>query len=91
MVGEAPHPQYPGEMIDVYQCFGGSSEEDRAYTILTGRIDWQMRRKLSSYLVARYYHATTDYRYGSGTEISLDDDDKITIGVGLRYAWDLPF
>ncbi len=90
-VGEVPNPLDPLEMIPVYQCFGGSSAEDRAYTILTGRIDWQMRKRLSSYLIARYYHATTDYEYGSGTEISLDDDDKITIGVGLRYAWDLPF
>ena len=67
------------------------SAEDRTYTILTGRIDWQMRKRLSSYLITRYYHATTDYSYGSGGEISLDDDDKITIGVGLRYSWDLPF
>lgn len=91
MVGETPHPQDPADLIPVYQCFGGSSAEDRTYTILTGRIDWQMRKRLSSYLITRYYHATTDYSYGSGGEISLDDDDKITIGVGLRYSWDLPF
>lgn len=88
-VGEIPNPQDPLSMIPVYQCIGGSSQEDRTYTILTARIDWQMRKQLNAFLVGRYYHSTKDQHLGSGEDIETEDFDKITVGIGLRYAWDV--
>lgn len=88
-VGEAPNPFDPLEMTPVYQCFGGSSEEDRTYTILTARLDWQMRKHLNAFVVGRYYHSTKDQSLGSGVDIETEDFDKITLGVGLRYSWDV--
>jgi len=89
IVGTVPHPQDPLDLIPVYQCFGGSSEEDRTYTILTARLDWQMRKQLNAFVVGRYYHSTKDQSLGSGEEIETEDFDKITLGVGLRCAWDV--
>ena len=82
-------PPPPFAYSEAYQCFGGSSQEDRTYTTLTGRIDWQLRRQLNAYLVARYYQSTVDQKLGSGADVELDDLDKLTLGIGFRYAWDL--
>jgi hypothetical protein len=75
--------------IPVYQCVGGSSEEKQEYTSLLARVDWQMRRKLNGYLVARYYTSTTDQTLGGGRSIQTGDFDKFTLSVGFRYAWEL--
>jgi hypothetical protein len=75
--------------IPVYQCVGGSSEEKQEYTSLLARIDWQMRRRLNGYLVARYYASTTDQSLGGGRSIQTGDFDKFTLSVGFRYAWEL--
>jgi len=73
----------------VYQCFGGSSEEKREYTTVTGRLEWQLRRRLNAYVTARYYLSTTDQTLGSGSSIQTEDLDKFTCGVGFRYYYDL--
>jgi hypothetical protein len=78
-----------GGVVPVLQCIGGSSEEKRKYTSLLARIDWQLRRQLNAYLVARYYHALTDQTLGSASEIQTENMDKVTLGVGFRFAWDL--
>ncbi len=89
IVGTVPHPQFAGVDVPIYQCFGGSAQEDRTYTTLTARLDWQLRRQLNAYLIGRYYHSTTDQLLGSGVDLETDDQDRITIGLGFRYAWDL--
>lgn len=75
--------------IPVYQCFGGSSEEERQYTTLVGRLEWQLRRTLSSYASVRYYHSITDQTVGSSDQIRTEDLDKFYFGVGFRYYHDL--
>jgi hypothetical protein len=57
--------------------------------MLTARFDWQMRRQLNAYFLARYYQAVTDETLGSASEIQTEDMNKITLGLGFRYAWDL--
>ena len=89
IVGEFQHPQFPSQMIPIYQCFGGSAQEDRTYSSLIARLDWRLRKQLNAYLVTRWYHSTTDQRLGSGVDIQTDDLDKFTIGLGFRYAWDV--
>ncbi len=83
------YTSFLGFPVPVYQCFGGSSEEKREYTTLIGRVEWQMRRKLTSYVIARYYTAVTDQTLGNGREFQTEDLDKFTIGAGFRYYWDL--
>lgn len=75
--------------IPIYQCFGASSDETRHYTTLVGRLEWQLRRTLSTYAVARYYATTTDQKIGGRSEIETEDLDKFTFGVGFRYYHDL--
>jgi hypothetical protein len=87
-VESVTNPLDPTEQVPIYQCVGGSSEETREYTTLAGRIEWQMRRKLNAYVVARYYHSITDETLGS-RDIQTEDLDKFTFGVGFRYYYDL--
>ena len=71
------------------QCTGGSSTENRYYTTLTGRLDWQLRRSLNAYVVARYFKTTTDQSLGGGQNIQTENFDRFTIGAGFRYYWDV--
>ena len=73
--------------IPVFQCVGGSATEKREYTTLVGRIEWQMRRTLSAYVVARYYKSLTDQTFGS-RDVTSEDLDKYMFGAGFRYFWD---
>lgn len=88
-VAEFPNPVDPDELIPVVTCVGGSSEEKREYTTLVGRLDWQLRRTLSTFAVARYYHSITDQTLGDFGEIRTEDLDKFYFGVGFRYHHDL--
>jgi len=85
----AGYQSFAGFNFPVYQCVGGSSEETRDYTSLLARVDWQMRTRLNGYFVARYYKALTDQTLGSGIDIQTEDINKLTVGVGFRYFWDL--
>ncbi|MEX2206963.1 MAG: outer membrane beta-barrel protein [Myxococcota bacterium] len=83
------NPANPEELLPTFQCGGGSSEEDRQHTTLSGRLEWQLRKTLSSYAVARYYHSITDQTRGNFGDIRTEDLDKFTVGVGFRYYHDL--
>ncbi len=74
---------------NVVQCVGGSSEEKRVFTTLVGRLEWQLRRRLSSYVVATYRHSITDEELGNFGEVRTEDLDKFIIGAGFRYQYDL--
>lgn len=66
------------------QCeIGTSSELTGQRLTLNARVDWQMRKRLASFVVFRYYDQQADPGlWGS-------DYNKYTIGVGFNYAWDL--
>jgi hypothetical protein len=76
-------------VFPIYQCFGGSSEETREYTSFVARLDWQLRRRLNAYAVARYYASQTEQALGSGIDLETEELDKFTLGVGFHYMWDL--
>jgi hypothetical protein len=84
-----PDPVNPGSQIPVFTCVGGSSQEKREYTTLIGRIEWQMRRRLNTYVVGKYYHSIKDLTRGSQSTIRTEDLDKFTFGVGFKYSYDL--
>ncbi len=66
------------------QCEIGTSTEGNGQRLTLGaRIDWQLRKRLGSYVVIRYYDQMGD------PGVSGSDYNKYTIGVGFRYAYDL--
>lgn len=66
------------------QCEVGTSNELTGQKLTLGaRIDWQMRKRLGSFLYVRYF----DQRGDPGLWGS--DYNKYTAGIGFRYAWDL--
>jgi len=66
------------------QCeIGTSSELTGQRWTFTAKLDWQMRKRLASYLVFRYYDQTTD------PGLLGVDYNKYTVGIGFRYAYDL--
>jgi hypothetical protein len=73
----------------VYQCVGGSSSETRDYASVIARLEWQLRRRLSSYLTATYRSSQTDQERGNFGSITTEDLDKYTIAAGFRWYHDL--
>jgi hypothetical protein len=74
--------------IPGFQCFGGSSEETRKFTIVSARVDWQVRRRMTAYFAARYFQPIVDRQGGNSREFRVTDYDKFTFGLGLRYEWE---
>jgi len=73
----------------VVQCVGGSSEEKRHYTTLVGKLEWQLRRRLSSYVTATYNTSKTDQELGNFGDVTTQDLDKFTVATGFRWYHDL--
>ena len=66
------------------QCEVGTSSELTGQRLSLGaRLDWQMRKRLGSFLYVRYY----DQRGDPG--LWGNDYNKYLIGVGFKYAYDL--
>jgi hypothetical protein len=87
VVGIVEQPGYlPGP---AFQCVGGSTDEKRKYTTITGRIEWQLRQRVTAFASARYYHPITDRQLGDGPDVRVTDFHKYVFGVGIRYAWEL--
>jgi hypothetical protein len=49
----------------------------------SARLDWQLRKRLSTYAIVRY-----ENRYGDDLLFG-NDYDRFTVGVGFNYAYDL--
>jgi hypothetical protein len=66
------------------RCEIGSSEELRGQRLVGSvKLDWQMRKRLASYVVFRYYDQKSD------PGLLGEDFNKYTIGVGFKYSYDL--
>jgi len=51
--------------------------------VLSARLDWQLRKRLGTFAVFRYYDRSGD------EELFGNDYDKFNFGVGFRYNYDL--
>jgi hypothetical protein len=72
-----------------HQCIGGSQAETRRFTTVVSGLNWQMRRNLSSFVVVRYFHPLTREKFGQGPAFTGEDYDKVTVGIGFHYTWDV--
>ncbi|MGH9888843.1 MAG: hypothetical protein ACREBE_25145, partial [bacterium] len=61
---------------------GNNSVRSQAL-LLTARLDWQLRKRLGTFAVFRYYDRSGD------EELYGNDYNKVNFGVGFRYFYDL--
>jgi hypothetical protein len=70
--------------LKVGQCEVGTAHALHSQTLgLTARIDWQLRKRLGTFAVFRYYDRSGD------PELFGNDYNKVNFGVGFRFFYDL--